>query len=221
MQSLRVKICGITNADQGNAIVQLGAHALGFICVPQSPRYVTPEAILHIVKGLPDTTVDGAALGRVGVFVDATTDDIEKIVAIARLTAVQLHGSEPPEQCRELRHRLPDIELIKAFRVRDRDTLEQTQHFVDCVDTFLLDAYHPHLYGGTGKTLDWSTLQTFSPGRPWLLAGGLTPSNIREALRSLNPDGIDLSSGLESSPGQKDLSKVAALFEQLRYARVA
>jgi phosphoribosylanthranilate isomerase len=215
MQSLRIKICGITNAEQGQAIAQLGAHALGFICAPASPRYVTPEQIRQIVDSLESTTVR-----CVGVFVDTPAEQIAQIVAIAQLTAIQLHGGETPEFCRDLRQRLPQIELIKALRVRDRATLDQTQFFVDWVDTFLLDAYHPQLHGGTGKTLDWSALQTFSPGRPWLLAGGLTPLNVNEALRSLSPDGIDLSSGVELSPGQKDLSKVLDLFEQLRHALV-
>jgi phosphoribosylanthranilate isomerase len=107
------------------------------------------------------------------------------------------------------------IELIKALRIRTEADLEQAEAYQTCVETLLLDAYHPGMLGGTGQTIDWSTLQTFRPMCNWLLAGGLTPDNVRDALRLTRPDGIDLSSGLEHSPGQKDLQKVAQLFAEL------
>ncbi|NEP10364.1 MAG: phosphoribosylanthranilate isomerase [Symploca sp. SIO2C1] len=206
---MRVKICGITKPEQGQAIANLGATALGFICVSASPRYVTPEQIRTIVEQLT-VTVD-----RVGVFVDAAVEAICQIVNEANLNVVQLHGNESPEFCTQLSQFLPGVEIIKAFRVRTPDCLNQVLTYTDYIDTLLLDAYHPQMLGGTGKTLDWSTLQQFSPNCPWLLAGGLTPDNVLDALNLLQPNGIDLSSGVERSPGDKDLDKVAQLFNNL------
>lgn len=210
MDKLRVKICGITTPEQGKAIAQMGADTLGFICVSASPRFVTPEQIYAIGEMVSPT------VSRVGVFANAEVDHIVETVAIACLSSVQLHGDESPEWCELLRSRLPSVELIKALRVRDMETLNEAHRYSDVVDTLLLDAYHPTLLGGTGKTLDWSTLQSFQPKRPWLLAGGLTPDNVLDALGKLNPAGIDLSSGLERSPGNKDLDKVAVLFTRLK-----
>ncbi|MCA1994978.1 MAG: phosphoribosylanthranilate isomerase [Coleofasciculus sp. S288] len=207
---MRVKICGITKPEQGQAIAQLGATALGFICVQTSPRYVTPGQIRAVVEQLL------VSVDRVGVFANATIEEICEIVAEAGLSAVQLHGSESPEFCEMLRKSLPKLEMIKALRVKTSECLNQAVTYASCVDTLLLDAYHPHLLGGTGKTIDWITLQRFRPSVPWLLAGGLTPENILEALSELQPDGIDLSSGVERSPGDKDLDKVAQLFEKVR-----
>lgn len=207
---MRVKICGITKPEQGQAIAQLGATALGFICVAASPRYVTPSQIREIVEQLL------VSVDRIGVFADATVEEIGQIVAEARLSAVQLHGLESPEFCDRLRQCLPEIEIIKALRVKTPECLERTESYTNYVDTLLLDAYHPQMLGGTGKTLDWTTLKQFCPSIPWFLAGGLSPDNILEALSKLQPSGIDLSSGVERSPGDKDISKVAVLFERLR-----
>ncbi len=213
--SMQVKICGITQPDQGEAIAQFGATALGFICFPKSPRYVSPPNIRAIVDRLPDTTLTGQPLQRVGVFVNASIDDIVDTVAIAHLTAVQLHGQESIEFCQQLREALPNTTFIKAFRVKDPQTLATASTFASKVDLLLLDAYHPHLMGGTGETLNWQALQAFHPNCPWWLAGGLTPENVTEALTQCHPSGLDLSSGVEISPGNKDLEKVKRLFQAL------
>ena len=207
---MRVKICGITKPEQGQAIAQLGATALGFICVAASPRYVTPNQIRAVVEQLL------VSVDRVGVFADATVEEIGHFVAEARLSAVQLHGLESPEFCDRLRQRLPEIEILKALRVKTPECLERAESYTKFVDTLLLDAYHPQMLGGTGKTLKWTTLKQFCPSVPWFLAGGLTPDNILEALSALQPSGIDLSSGVERSPGDKDLGKIALLFERLQ-----
>jgi phosphoribosylanthranilate isomerase len=209
--NLRVKICGITQAEQGKAIANLGATALGFICVPSSARYVKPEQICQITAQLTEP------VDRIGVFANATLEQIEQTVAIAELTGVQLHGDESIDFCNQLRQALPHIELIKALRIRDQESLEQVKIYETLVDTLLLDAYHPQQLGGTGHAIDWQLLRSFQPACPWLLAGGLTPANIQQALQQANPNGIDLSSGVERSPGDKDLIKVAALFEQLSF----
>ncbi|MBO9998975.1 MAG: phosphoribosylanthranilate isomerase [Cyanobacteria bacterium SID2] len=205
---MRVKICGITKPEQGKAIEALGATALGFICVPSSPRYVSIEQIATICKRL-------SRVDRIGVFAKTTVEEICRIVEATALTGVQLHGDESPEFCHQLRSSLPDVELIKAFRIRHQSDLERISAYYPRVDTVLLDAYHPQQLGGTGHTLDWETLQAFRPDRPWFLAGGLNPNNIDRALSQLHPDGIDLSSGVERAPGDKDLTKVRRLFERL------
>jgi phosphoribosylanthranilate isomerase len=215
--TLRVKICGITNLEQGEAIAHLGATALGFILVPNSPRYIAPEQLMTIIPYLP------ATVESIGVFVDSSITEVVQIVAKTGLNAVQLHGQENVAYCRELRQQLsknlsgdlPRVEILKALRIRNRQDLENIVNYETVVDTFLLDAYHPQLLGGTGHTLDWSMLADFIPNRPWFLAGGLNPENISIALRHLKPDGIDLSSGVEISPGNKDLRKVEKLFAQL------
>ena len=206
---MRVKICGITKVEQGVAIATAGATALGFICVKASPRYVTPEQIRQITSQLPE------AIDRVGVFADASLDLIEATVRTGQLTAVQLHGQETPEFCQQVRQHLPGVELIKALRLRTPADLDRARSYELSVDALLLDAYHPDQLGGTGQALDWDALTHFHPGKPWLLAGGLKPENILDALSRLTPDGIDLSSGVERAPGDKDLAEVYDLFERL------
>lgn len=205
---MRVKICGIIQPEQGKAIAQLGATALGFICVKASPRYVTAQQIQAVTAQLPPVE-------RIGVFAGAEIEEIQAIALSAHLTGVQLHGDESPSFCHQLRQLLPTVEILKALRIRTSACLTKAATYETCVDTLLLDAYHPQMLGGTGKTLDWATLQQFRPQCPWLLAGGLTPDNVQEALTQIQPDGIDLSSGVERSPGNKDLTKVAQLFENL------
>jgi phosphoribosylanthranilate isomerase len=206
---MRVKICGITQPQQSIAIASLGATALGFICVPTSPRYVTIEQIQAAIAKIPDK------IDRIGVFANSNISEIRQIVIASNLTGVQLHGDESPEFCHKLRQSLPHIEIIKALRVRNLEHLQTTANYIEYIDTLLLDAYHPQQLGGTGQTLDWQVLQAFSSIRPWFLAGGLTPDNILTAVNQINPSGIDLSSGVELSPGDKDLDKVALLFERL------
>ncbi len=214
--AVRVKICGITKPDQGRAIAQLGANALGFICVPDSPRYVAPLQVRQIVEALPTDRSGQWVCDRVGVFVNADLATIGATVLQGHLNFVQLHGHETPEFCVQLAAQLPaGIEIMKALRIRTAADLDQAATYADWVDMLLLDAYHPNAFGGTGKTLDWQSLQTFRPDCPWFLAGGLAPNNVQAALQVLRPEGIDLSSGVERSPGDKDLAKVAQLFQVL------
>ncbi len=214
--SLRIKICGITQPEQGRAIAALGATALGFICAPTSPRYVTPKQIRAIVDQLPIAPTTGQpTIDRVGVFVNSPLAEIQQIVAVGHLNAIQLHGTESPDFCFQVRSALPDIEIIKALRISGPEALDQADCYKGWVDTLLLDAYHPTQAGGTGTPLDWPQLKKFRPSCPWLLAGGLNPDNILTALILLHPNGIDLSSGVETAPGDKNLEKVAQLFQQL------
>lgn len=209
---MRVKICGITRIDQGQAIAELGADSIGFICVQQSPRYLNPDRIRLIADALPNK------VAKVGVFANHSLKEIVSVLGQAHLSAIQLHGTESPEFCVQLRQLIPpEIELIKAFRIKSATSLAQTATYDNCVDTLLLDAYHPQMLGGTGHTINWQDLTQFKPAIPWMLAGGLTPNNVGEALSRLQPDGIDLSSGVERSPGDKDLDQVKLLFQALNH----
>ena len=195
-----IKICGITKLDQAQAIAQMGVNALGFICVPSSPRYISASAIADITASLN--------LDLVGVFLNASAHEINQTVTQGGLNAVQLHGDESPEFCHQLRSHLDQIKLIKALRVRNQADLAQAQLFSNLVDAILLDAYDPQMAGGTGKTLDWQMLRDFQPNCDWWLAGGLSPDNVAEAIALVSPNGIDVSSGVERSAGDKDLIKV-------------
>jgi len=207
---MRVKICGITNLEQGRAIAQLGATDLGFICVQKSPRYLSPEKIAAITSHLPSAT------RTIGVFANTELTEICSVVEQTHFTAIQLHGKESPAFCQQLHSQLPHLEIIKAIAVKTPDSLAATEHYSESVDTFLLDAYAPQQLGGTGKSFNWEYLQTFNPPCPWFLAGGLTPQNIEQALSMAHPHGIDLSSGVENSPGDKNLDLVAELFQNLK-----
>lgn len=218
----RVKICGITNPDQGQAIARSGATALGFIAVPASPRFITINRTAEITAAVRQLEPDlQRSIDYIGVFANTDIETIITTVTASGLTGVQLHGDETPDDCQTLRAALPGIELIKAFRIRDRTDLTSTAPtaltaYTNVIDTLLLDAYHPDQLGGTGHTLDWAALAAFMPDRPWFLAGGLNPANVGEALTRLHPTGIDLSSGVERSPGDKDLHQVDQLFQVLR-----
>jgi len=206
---MRVKICGITQPEQGRHIAELGADAIGVIGVRRSPRYVAPETIREIAAALPAGTV------LVGVFADADLDTIAATARTGNLSAIQLHGSETPEFCQRLRDRLSDLELVKAIRVRAPESLAAALTYAAVADSLLLDAYHPQQLGGTGRTLDWTALRDWRSPLPWFLAGGLTPENVAEAI-ALRPDGLDLSSGVECAPGVKDLARVAELMSVVR-----
>jgi phosphoribosylanthranilate isomerase len=212
---MRVKICGIIHPYQATAIASLGATALGFICVPTSLRYVTVSQIQAVIAELRQLAPN---IDTIGVFANSTIHEITQIVVESGLTGIQLHGDESPDFCYQLRQVLPKQEIIKASRIAIREDLQRTDDYVNCVDSLLL-AYHPRQLGGTGKTLDWRILQDFQPSLPWFLAGGLTPENVVEALSQVHPDGIDLSSGVERSPGDKDLERVALLFHYMGKSR--
>jgi len=201
-----IKICGITKPEQANAIACQGVNGLGFICVPSSPRYVDPEQVkvLSLALKCEDNHCD-----RIGVFLNASIEEISRYAP--QLTGIQLHGGESPTFCRVIKSQFPDLKLIKAFRIGDTQALAQVHAYTDEVDVVLLDAYDPQIAGGTGKTIDWSILQDFHPSCDWWLAGGLSPANIEAALSQLQPHGIDVSSGVERSPGDKDLAKVKQL----------
>lgn len=207
--NIAVKICGLTLPEQAVAIAEMGVRALGFIAVRSSPRYVPPEVIADICHLLPPAVL------TVAVVANPDLEELQHLVITTGVQGVQLHGSESPEFCQRVRDTFPDRVLIKALRVRSPATLAEISAYAPLVDRILLDAYHPQQLGGTGQPFDWTLLKGLQIPCPWWLAGGITPENCRQAIAQTQPQGIDLSSGVESRPGVKDLGRVAALLSNL------
>ena len=206
--ALRIKICGITREEDAWAAIEAGADALGFVFVPGTPRFIEPGRAAAITRSLPPF------VSRVGLFVNADPEHIRATVAEARLDTVQLHGDEPPEVGLSL---LGPVRVIQAFRVQGPETLQQLPDFRKSADAWLLDAYVPGTAGGTGARFDWNlAVQARELGHPLILAGGLKPENIAEAVRQVRPFAVDVSSGVESSPGQKDAEKIRELIRSAR-----
>lgn len=196
--AVRVKVCGITNLEDAQAAVQAGADALGFIFFEGSPRFVQPQTAADIVRELPPF------IGTVGVFVDESPEQVQAVLDRTRIAVAQLHGAEPPDFCHRLR--LPPI---KAFRVRDERSLDALPDFRGAAAAFLLDSYVPGQHGGTGARFNWNlALQAKAFGAPIILAGGLTVRNIADAVASVAPYAVDVSSGVEVNPGRKDHLKL-------------
>ena len=203
--SVKVKICGITHLDDALAAVEAGADALGFMFLEPSPRNISPAAAAKILRHLPPF------VARVGVFVNASADTIRRVVAECGLNTVQLHGDETPEFCRQF----APLKIIKAFRIRDASSLTPLPRYE--TDAWLLDSFVPGKEGGTGATFNWELAnQAKESGRPVILAGGLTPENVAEAVHEGWPYAVDVSSGVESSPGRKDAALVRAFVATVR-----
>lgn len=201
----RVKICGITSAQEAIAVAAAGADALGFVFVPGTPRYIRAEAAAGIVAGLPPF------LTPVGVFVDQALNEVLEIAARCRLQAVQLHGEESEEYGRQI-----PVRLIKAIRVRDGESLRPIATYP--ADAFLLDAYVEGKAGGTGTALPWDLVSAIRGHAPIILSGGLRPDNVEAAVRLVRPYAVDVSSGVEVRPGEKDPQKVREFVAAVRRA---
>jgi len=189
---MRVKICGITNNEDALAAVESGADALGFVFA-KSPRQVTKEQARYIIKGLPPF------VSPVGVFVDEKADMIEEICGFCGIQTIQLHGNESPLYVNDL----TGYKIIKAFRIKNEDDLKPLANYKS--HTFLLDSYVKGAMGGTGVTFNWEIARQAHKYGTIILSGGLTPENVREAIRIVKPYAVDVSSGVESSPGKKDM----------------
>ena len=218
---MEIKICGITQLDQARAIVAAGADYLGFICVPSSSRWLEPGSIQAIVHSIHEQKVSEQNISEqksktVGVFANASVSEISAVQSRTAFDVLQLHGQESPEFCHTVKTAFPQTLVWKALRIKGSVDLQRATQYETIVDRLLLDAYHPQLLGGTGETIDWAMLQAFQPRIPWFLAGGLTPGNVAEALTQLQPRGVDVSSGVERSPGDKDLELVQAFIQAVR-----
>lgn len=208
----RVKVCGITTMKDAKAAVDSGVDAIGFIFVESSPRYIPPEVARKITKKLP------AFVQIVGVFMDQDPVEVEEIIEYCRLTCVQLHGSESPEYCRKLGKAAPPCKIVKAFRVGRQTTAAHFEGYGKYVSGYLLDTYVDGQEGGTGKAFDWSIIEALDLTMPIILAGGLTPDNVAEGIAAVRPFSVDVNSGVEKKPGEKDHKKLQALMRQVAYA---
>ncbi len=197
-----IKICGITREEDAAAAVEAGASAIGFIFWPKSPRFVDPFRARTIARSLP------AFVTPVGVFVNQPAEYVNSVASLVGLGAVQLHGDESMADADAI-----DAPVIKAMRVGD----ERLDGWPSR-DLVLLDVHDPEQRGGTGRTIDWAAAADVAAGRRVLLAGGLTPENVADAIARVRPYGIDVSSGVERSPGIKDHQRLRALFEALHDA---
>ncbi len=200
---VRVKICGITSLEDALHAVREGADALGFVFHEASPRNISPDRAESIIAALPPF------VQVVGLFVNAESANVNAVADRCRLDVIQLHGDEPPEYCGTIRRR-----VIKVFRVRDISSLEPIGNYR--VAGVLLDAYSPKAYGGTGQTFNWEIAREAAKHRPVILAGGLTPENVRQAIETVGPYAVDVSSGVEAAPGRKDPVKVRKFIRQAK-----
>jgi phosphoribosylanthranilate isomerase len=204
----RVKICGITRAEDARLAEKLGAWALGFNFYKKSPRAISPADAWKIRKSLEPTTE------AVGVFVNWRSDLIITLVHALELTAVQLHGDESPKQVAYCEDDLP---VFKALRVGPRFSMSEFRRFRRA-SALLLDAAGRDQFGGTGKSFDWSIARRAAKSHRVILAGGLTPENIAEAILTVRPYAVDVASGVESTPGKKDPGKLRAFFAEVTCA---
>ena len=197
---LRVKICGIRRMEDALLAADLGAWGVGFVFWPGSPRFIDPYRAKKICAALPPWVVP------VGVFVDQPDDYVSAVASLVQLGAVQLHGHESLETVERLPHRvIKSVEVTESFDETTVDLLPRRAGV-------LLDAHDPNRRGGTGKTIDWTRAAAAARRRKVLLAGGLCPENVRAAVEAVRPFGIDVSSGVEASPGVKDHGRMRALF---------
>jgi phosphoribosylanthranilate isomerase len=217
----RIKICGVTNVPDAITAVDAGADAIGLNFYEKSPRFITDEVAASIIKATPPD------LKRVGVFVNHEADEIHRVMAElghqpTGLHAVQLHGDEPAFLLRSLRFR----HIIRARRFDKNGVAAITNDLINCdkcghmPNAVLIDAHSPGAYGGTGETVSWAGLADHKRWLkvPLILAGGLTPDNVAEAIRIVRPHGVDVASGVESTPGKKDPHKVRDFIAAARAA---
>ena len=196
----------MTNLKDVKVAVDGGVDAVGFIFYKKSPRSVTMQAVRKIVLELPPF------VDSVGVFVNETAEQINKIADRCNLDRVQLHGNESPMFCKKIHRR-----VIKAIRVKDIQSLKKLSDYP--VSSFLLDTFSEDQYGGTGRVFDWNLAYPAKKYGPIILAGGLTPNNVRQAIQRIQPYGVDVCSGVESQPGIKDHKKMQTFLKNVKAER--
>jgi phosphoribosylanthranilate isomerase len=201
-----VKICGITSEEDARAVAEAGADAVGLMFYEPSPRFVSRETAKTIVEALP------ASMVKVGVFVDASPTFVHETIAECGVTVAQFHGDETPEYCSQF-----PVRVWKAFRVRDEDSLRELPKY--WTDAWLLDSYVKGQPGGTGERFNWDlAVMAKEHGVRIVLAGGLTAGNVADAVRQVSPFGVDVSSGVESTPGKKDPGRMREFVAAARAA---
>jgi phosphoribosylanthranilate isomerase len=202
---MKVKICGITNSEDALYAAGCGADALGFIFYPDSPRCITPDRAASIISQLPPF------ITTVGVFVDEDPDRITETMNITGIKTVQLHGSESPDTC----GLWPSV--IKAFRIREMSDLNLLRQY-PCASAYLLDTYSEKELGGTGRVFNWDIAAEAKKLGRIIVAGGLTPDNVAEAVRHAGPYAVDVAGGVEAAKGKKDFKKVREFIERAKEA---
>ena len=209
-----VKICGLTSEEQALQVAKLGAHAIGIISVKNSPRYISAEIKKQIFKTLESLY---PKIERVSVVQNCPIDLIIKnFTGSPSETIIQLHGDEDIDYCKEIRDKIPNIGLWKAFRIKTEKDIDKIKPFEDFVDAILLDSWNEKTYGGSGKKIHSTYLRNLKFSKPWWLAGGISIEWINEILTDIKPDGLDISSSIEISPGLKDIKKTEELFKFLK-----
>jgi phosphoribosylanthranilate isomerase len=199
-----IKICGITNLEDGLKAVSLGVDALGFVFAP-SARRIKPDVAKKVILALPETLL------KVGVFVNEEQREVLQVAEYCRLNVLQFHGEESPEYCQKFLH-----PVFKAIRIRDSESLKEIERYHGL--SLLLDTYSPVQAGGTGKSFPWEVALIAKEKRDFILSGGLNPLNVGEAIKKVKPWGVDVSSGVESSSGKKDLLKMEEFVKEVRKA---
>jgi len=202
---VKIKICGITNIDDAMAAVDYGADALGFNFFKKSPRYIEPHKAAEIIAQLPPFIVP------VAIFVNEREERIREILSSACIHGVQFHGDETPEFCQRFGNH-----VIKAFQIKDKESIKHMAHYR--VSAYLLDSYREGLRGGTGETFDWHLAVVAKTFGRIILAGGLTPDNVAEAVKLVRPYGVDVASGVEREKGVKDHGKLRKFISEVRGA---
>ena len=200
---IKVKICGTTSLKDAFLAVESGADAIGFIFYKMSPRNISQKEAKEIILQLPPF------IETVGVFVNETSDKINRIAEQCKLNSIQLHGEESPALCRRVKRK-----VIKAFRVKNADSLKSIASYK--VSGFLLDSYNDGSKGGTGQVFDWNLALRVKKQGPVILAGGLNPYNVFTAIHRVKPYGVDVCSGVENSPGIKDHEKIREFIKSVR-----
>lgn len=197
---MRVKICGITNAQDALMAVDCGADAVGFVFYPESPRSVSSKEVRDIIRQLPPFVM------TVGVFANQEQREIQRVVDECSIDLIQLQGDEPPYLCESFGDR-----VIKAVRIKDHESLARMDSYA--VRAFVLDTYCENQLGGTGKSFDWNIAVEAKKYGRIILAGGLTPQNVTRAIEQVKPSGVDVSSGVEKQIGHKDSDKIRRFIE--------
>jgi phosphoribosylanthranilate isomerase len=208
---LRIKICGLTTPQDARVAIDAGADALGFNFFPASKRYIAPEADRDWIRGLPEV------VDKMAILVNPTWDEAMAAARLPGIDALQLHGSETPEFCGRLR--AAGIRFEKAIAVSGPDSLSRMADF--STDTILLDSGRAGEFGGTGQTFPWVLARNFIEANPELrvvVAGGLNPENVADAVALIRPFGVDVTTGVEASPGRKDASLIRAFISAARAA---
>ncbi len=209
-----VKICGLTSEEQALQIAKLGAHAIGIISVEESPRYISAEIKKKIFKTVERLYPN---IERVSVVQNCPIDLIIKnFLGNPSETIIQLHGDEDIDFCKNIREKIPNIGLWKAFRIKTEKDIDKIKPFEDIVDAILLDSWNKETYGGSGKKIKSTYLKNLQFSKPWWLAGGISIEWIDEILTDIKPDGLDISSSIEISPGLKDIKKTEEFFKFLK-----